>query len=193
MSEPYKIYTLHDPDTMAVRYCGFTARSLNERILEHIRKSKTENNQKANWIRSLISCGKTPVILFVETATEENWKDRERFWISHFIGAGCCLVNSCDGGGGAPNPTEAVRAKISKSLLGRKHTEEARCKMSVSAKRRMANGCLDKISKARKKPVIEISTGRKFPGFSEAAIEFGVTKQAVAYWIKTGKFAYVNK
>lgn len=130
MAEPYKIYTLHDPDTMAVRYVGFTSKTLEKRLARHVAASKNERNHRANWIRSLVSVGKRPAILLVEGVSLENWQERERFWILHFRSIGCSLVNSCEGGKGIIGPSNEVREKMSLANLGRKHTEETCLKMS---------------------------------------------------------------
>jgi group I intron endonuclease len=132
MAEPYKIYTLHDPDTLDVRYVGFTSKSLEERLRGHIYDSKFEQHHKARWVRSILAANKRPVILHVETATPENWKERERFWINHFRKTGCRLTNSSDGGDGILNASAETREKMRASMLGRVPSAEARKKMSVA-------------------------------------------------------------
>lgn len=132
-----KIYTLHDPDTLEVRYVGFTSKSLEDRIKKHIRCSSEEHTHKSRWIKSIIRNGKIPAILLVENVFTENWKERERFWISHFRKAGCDLTNSCDGGEGVINPSDEARLKMRAAKVGKKFSEETRSKMS-SARRGVA-------------------------------------------------------
>lgn len=247
MAEPYKIYTLHDPDTMAVRYVGFTSKTLTKRLASHIAAAKykfSETSHRINWIRSLLLNGKSPTILLVETVSSENWKSREKFWISHFRKNKCHLTNSCDGGDGIVNPSPETRARLRAANLGKTHSKESRAKMSaahigkvssnetkakigaanrgrshsdqarekmsaanrgktipmeVREKMRAAHigktipkNAIEKIAAALRKPVVDISTGIEFPSLKSAAAAFGVTRTAVAYWIKTGKFAYAN-
>lgn len=248
MAESYKIYTLHDPDTLDVRYVGFTRKSLTKRLATHIAAAKfklSETSHRLNWIRSLLRDCKSPVILLVETVSSENWKERERFWISHFSKTKCRLTNSCDGGDGIANPSPETRARLRASHLGKTHSEESRAKMSaahtgkvssketrakigasnkgrvhsdqarekisaanrgktipmeVREKMRVAHlgktiskDAIEKIAAALRKPVVDISTGMEFPSLKSAAAAFGVTRTAVAYWVRTGKFAYANK
>lgn len=135
MSGACKIYTLHDPDTLAVRYVGFTTKTLEKRLARHVKLAKfpkSGNSHRISWIRSIIALGKRPVILLVETVSPENWQERERFWISHFRGIGCDLTNSCDGGDGVLNPTDEVRAKMGAKNRGRVHSAETRARMAAS-------------------------------------------------------------
>ena len=132
MSEPYKIYTLHDPDTLEVRYVGFTSKTLKRRLAGHILSSRWRDDHRANWIQSLVSNGKSPEILLVESVSEENWKDREVFWISHFRLLGCDLTNSCDGGEGAVNPSKETRSKIGAAHRGKVISSEQREKLRAA-------------------------------------------------------------
>ncbi len=142
MGQSLKIYTLHDPDTLDVRYVGFTSKTLERRLAGHVRLAICKNspiNHRLNWIRSLIDSGKSPVILIVETVSDSNWEERERFWISHFRKQGCDLVNGTDGGDGLRNPTEFVRLKISSSAKAACGSDEARKRMSSNSKKNWEN------------------------------------------------------
>lgn len=159
MSGACKIYTLHDPDTLVVRYVGFTSKSLEDRLLGHIKSSKISSfqNHRVAWIRSLTRAGKNPVILFVETVTKENWQAREQFWISHFRRSGCDLTNSCDGGEGVVNPSNETRARLSAALKGRVFSAETRAKIG--------NFHRGKIISAEQRAKISAKlTGRTVPG-----------------------------
>lgn len=92
----YRIYTLAEPDTGAIRYVGITRVPLKERRARHIcdaRKSG-EKNYRACWLRSLEARGLKPIISEVEVTTDPA---RERFWIAHFRAARYALVNTSDG------------------------------------------------------------------------------------------------
>ena len=59
-----KIYTLKHPDTLEVRYVGKTVRSLSRRLGNHIDNAKRSRHNKhlSNWILSILSNGKRPII-----------------------------------------------------------------------------------------------------------------------------------
>lgn len=146
-----KIYTLHDPDTLCVRYCGVTSKSLSTRLSVHISKAKLgDKSHRSSWIRSVLARGLSPKILLVETVDEKSWPERERFWIKHFRDAmGCDLVNSCDGGFGTLNPSMDVRMKLSSANTGKKHSINTKIKISW-IKRNMSKETRDKMSFAAK-------------------------------------------
>lgn len=81
-----KIYGLYDPtdSTMSIRYVGKTIQTLKKRLQGHIDDSVKNNpsTYKKNWINSLLKKGIRPKIRLIEICTEENWEERERFWIS---------------------------------------------------------------------------------------------------------------
>jgi len=93
------IYGLYEDDNYEVRYIGKTNKKdilkrLNEHILESFRNN--ENTHKRNWIKSVINNGKKVNIKCIEEVDENNWEERERFWISNFKN----LTNYTDGGQG---------------------------------------------------------------------------------------------
>lgn len=140
MSEPYKIYTLHDPDTMAVRYVGFTSKTLEKRLNGHIYAARfmlSDTSHRMNWIRSILNSDKIPVIKLVEIVSEGIWQERERFWISHFRSIGCDLTNSCDGGIGTINPSKETREKMSAANRGRILSDKTREKISAAGRGRV--------------------------------------------------------
>lgn len=128
-----KIYTLHDPQTMAVRYVGKTSKTLEDRLAGHLKdKSKCH---RTNWIKSL---PEKPIIRIVETVDESEWQERETFWIKHFRDSlGCDLVNGNDGGVGGHNPTKETREKIGLKTKARMALESARSLLSRANSERM--------------------------------------------------------
>lgn len=128
-----KIYTLHDPDTMAVRYVGFTSRTLEQRLLGHLECKR--KCHKTSWVKSLAMLGKKPVVLLVESVSSENWQERERFWIKHFRETmGCNLTNTCIGGEGAIGlrHTPETREKLRLANIGKTLSDEHRAKIGAS-------------------------------------------------------------
>ena len=62
----YKVYCLKDPDTLEIRYIGYTKRTLSERLSGHYMFNK-ENSLKENWLKKLLKKGKK---VFIETLHE---------------------------------------------------------------------------------------------------------------------------
>jgi group I intron endonuclease len=134
---PIFIYSLIDPFTLELRYVGKTERIF-QRLHDHCNdKSKTH---KANWIRSIINRGKTPIQLILEVLTDNSdWQERETYWIKHYRDLGFKLVNSTDGGDGVVNLSQESRNKIINTWLGRKHKLETLIKISEASKGRKHN------------------------------------------------------
>jgi hypothetical protein len=76
------------------------------------------------------------------------------------VGTGI-LRNMTDGGEGLCNPPGSVREKISKSKIGKKHTEQARANMSKSQLGK-------KLSKETKEKLSKVNRGRKHTEESKA-------------------------
>jgi hypothetical protein len=142
------IYALLDPDSRQVRYVG-KANNPQARAKDHRRRT-VSNTRKAEWIARLVQNGKQPILSILEEASEENWQERERYWIEHHHSPH--LLNIAPGGAGcmtSPNlgrPVHPeVKAKISHTLkgnpilrianlgnkhsLGHKHSEAAKNKI----------------------------------------------------------------
>lgn len=90
------IYGLKDPVTKNIRYVG-KSNNPNKRIYEHhqIKRLKT-NTHKNNWIKSLIKQNLKAELVILETCYEENWSEREKFWIRNIEN----LTNTLEGGKG---------------------------------------------------------------------------------------------
>jgi hypothetical protein len=129
------IYALCDPESGEVRYIGKTKRSLLARLRQHVKDSRNERHRShlTFWIRSLLRAGQLPTVRLVSTVGEGSWQAAEIACIERYKEFGARLVNTTRGGEGrsAPLP-ERAKAK----LRGRRHTPEARARMSAAAKAR---------------------------------------------------------
>lgn len=118
-----KIYTLKHPDTSEIRYVGKTVRSLSRRLGNHIANAKgnKHNRHLSNWILSILSLGKRPLIELIEEVDSSIWQERERYWISQYPN----LINLTDGGDGCLGflHDEETRIKCGLANVGRKHTD----------------------------------------------------------------------
>ena len=84
MKNIYSIYKLIDPTTNKVRYVGVTTNSLKNRLYQHKYNSKKLKTHSAKWINSLLKKDICPIIELIETCNENNWEDREKYWISYY-------------------------------------------------------------------------------------------------------------
>lgn len=151
------IYGIYDPRSSELRYVGKTINPLAARLSTHLRS--TEKNYRAQWLRSMVAKGITPVILEIARLPHDgDWQAAERYWIAHFRSLGARLINATDGGEGMLNhrPTAEHRKKIGEanarrspearkkaaqkrlSTLGGKlkHSDESKAKMSAAQKGR---------------------------------------------------------
>lgn len=126
------IYSLSDPTTKEVRYIGKT-NNVKRRYNEHLIGKKIPlNNHKDNWIRTLTSKNLKPILNVIEEVTNEDWGEREIYWISQYDN----LVNSTMGGEDG-RMTDDVKEKLrilntgtNNPMWGKKWTEEQRRKLS---------------------------------------------------------------
>lgn len=140
----HKIYGLYasvdEVGFPLIRYVGYTSKTLKTRLIQHLSEArKGFQSHRCKWIRSVVSKGEFPKILLLETVNEENWSERERFWIARF---GVRLTNDTAGGDGLINPSIEVRnrisRKVSKLLKGNSrrsgigHTPETKERISQS-------------------------------------------------------------
>lgn len=132
----YKIYVLVDPYTEHVRYVGLTMRSLHQRLNGHISSSRklkeskqSKNTHKINWINGLLEKESRPIIKQIESnLSREEACEREQYWIQYYKEKGFKITNATSGGEGIRDysHTEETRAKLKKSLTGRKLSETHR-------------------------------------------------------------------
>ena len=143
------IYALVDPRDFSVRYIGRTV-TPKVRLASHICRGH-QGPHLMNWMRSLLRTGNKPKMLIIEEVLEDSWKERERFWISHYRDMGFDLTNASNGGDGCtgykptmearilqsmatkgkPKP-EGFGAKISAAKTGMKMSEEQRKRLSIA-------------------------------------------------------------
>ena len=124
--------------------------TLNERLKDHIRKSKQKNTHKNNWIQSLLKRNQNPILEIYKVVRESKWGESERKLINEFREKGLRLTNTSDGGEGG-NHGPIVNEKISKSLKGRKFSQETRDKISKARlNTRHTKESKDKMSKDRR-------------------------------------------
>lgn len=94
----YKIYVLINPNTQEIRYVGVTTGYLSQRLSQHKHAAikKNSGTRVCKWIRSLNKEGILPIIKLIDSCTEKNWEEREKYWIRYYNN----LTNTHEGGKG---------------------------------------------------------------------------------------------
>jgi len=139
------IYALRDPTTRAIRYVGKTTQELSDRLKHHVYTAvrRDSADHRSCWVRRVISAGGRPLIETLEACTDDNWQDRERYWIAELRRQGADLTNSVEGGVGVHMPSAETRARMRAAKVGRPpHNKgkttppEARARQRAAALRR---------------------------------------------------------
>jgi group I intron endonuclease len=176
-----KIYGLVNPEQPdIIRYVGKTNNTINERLYQHVYLSKKGVKRPVNlWIKKLLDEGKTPEIIEIEITNEQNWANREIFWISYYRSKNN-LLNLSDGGESNLNykPTEETKKKISESnkgkhdyWKGKKFSESHKSKITIrgigrkqsdTTKQNISNSLIGKkFSEEHRKKLSMIKTGKE--------------------------------
>lgn len=143
------IYILVDPKTNKVRYVGQTTKKLEQRLSSHINKARNTPNRtthKNTWIKSLIKEDLKPIIKLIEIVSEDEWKEKEKYYIKKYKELGEDLLNLSEGGDSGSMPggkrvwkseieKSEWRKKIIESLKKRNITEEERSVMAEKCRK----------------------------------------------------------
>ncbi|WP_371745812.1 NUMOD3 domain-containing DNA-binding protein [Myxococcus sp. CA033] len=162
----FVVYGLTDPITSEVRYIGKSSNGL-RRPMAHGRPSSlaSDRTRKANWIRGLRSLGLDYGIRVLEEVAERDLLcSVECFWIAQARGLGWRLTNLTDGGDGMSGHswTPASRAKLSRSMKGRKLTQEHVAKLRfANTGRRHSDATREKLREASKGRTLSAETRAK--------------------------------
>jgi hypothetical protein len=90
------IYALVDPRTDDTRYIGKTRRP-ESRLRAHC--SNKHHVHSSRWVQSLLREGVKPKMVILEGGlSEEEWPEREQYWIAYYRSHGVNLTNITDGG-----------------------------------------------------------------------------------------------
>jgi len=175
--ENIKIYSLEDSKTGEIRYIGYTKKSLDERLKNHIRnvkeafETKTRKiNKRLSWLKS-IDCKVSITLLDEGNMNDVVWM--ENFYIELFKNWGFKLTNGTSGGDGGntwDKLTEEGRKlaseRLSNSLKGKSKikTPEHEAKILSKLKvynQQIKNGIIKHPSLGRKATLEERSANSK--------------------------------
>lgn len=118
VGKPTYIYGLVDPSTHQLRYVGKSVLSPARRLSVHKWRAVREGKKRHSmaWIASLLAAGCEPEAFTIEVVPEnEDWVEREQFWIAYFRSLGCNLCNHTIGGEGQTGykqPAEMVEKRV---------------------------------------------------------------------------------
>jgi hypothetical protein len=119
------IYSLKDPETNEIRYIGKTT-NINTRLKAHITRSRYNKYHSARWVQSIIKKGLRPIIELVEECNDENWIEREKYWISYY--RECFdLTNILDGGEGG-----SIFGRLGKPWSDKQRENNRKARLGVS-------------------------------------------------------------
>lgn len=191
MENTIYIYSLTDPDTNEVRYVGKTTH-IKRRYYEHTKNISgiKSNSHKCNWIKKLIKENKYPIINIIEECNDDNWEQRERYWISQFNN----LTNGTSGGEGGRIVTPEVREKLKISNSGENNpnfgktwNEDVRKRLSESRRKvKLTDEWKNNIGKSLGFEC-EID-GIVYRSMKQASIMIGVSHSTIDYRIKSNNF-----
>ena len=196
-----KIYIYGLYDETGCRYVGQAA-DLKKRLKDHLADKR--RTHKANWIRKLLSEGKTPEMRTLEETDAEHFQEKERAWIAFGRKKGWKLTNATNGGIGTRGLkhneetrrkmgaakigntwnigrltgnviSQEQRERTSRTMTGRKLTEEHKKNISEAGKGRVQS------AETRKK-LSELHTGKVMS--AEARRKMSDAKRGKAPWNK---------
>lgn len=119
-------------------YIGYTSQTIKDRLEEHVEYAKT-NKSNRHFMNAISKYGSENIITeqLEEVLSKREALSREIYWIDFYntFDAGYNMTRGGEGGDTfSNNPNkEVIREKLRKVWTGRKHSEKAKKKMSVSA------------------------------------------------------------
>ena len=170
------LYTLADPRTPeAIRYVGWTKRTLDQRLWAHLYEVRRGNpkHHRAAWLRSLMAVGIRPLIRAVAVLELGDIKAAEVRYIAALRLCEVDLVNCTDGGDGAPGyrHTPEHRARVSAQMRGNKYASYKHGPEQLAAQSARMAGNTYQLGKKRNPEAVEKTAaamrGRKRPPFSD--------------------------
>lgn len=158
------IYGLLDTRNEYIRYIG-KSDNPEKRVFENGRNSHMDSarkvirkrketayngTKKENWLASMLEENLLPKIIILEKVTNEEWREKEKYWIKKYRKiSGILLTNGTEGGEGftstdlmgSKNPnygglSEEHKRKLRenhKGMTGQSQSEETKRKISASA------------------------------------------------------------
>lgn len=206
----YCIYLFSDEYGLP-KYVG-KSKNFNQRIKQHLNKDRfIYKSWFYNWLNKQINESIEYFIDVLEICNDNNWQEKEKYWIKHIRENGYKLTNMTDGGDGNNNQifnkesnekrvlklrgqkrTLEQRQNISKSLKGKIISQETRDKLRII---NLGRPCLDSTKLKFSKKVIQKSLQgdfvNEFSSLTKASLFLNCRKSSLSNAIKqksNGKF-----
>lgn len=150
MKDKYIIYGLCDPDTEEVRYIGKSSRGLERPRQQLCPCNLKYNNHKTNWIKSIKSIGKNPIIKVLKTSSKEDLDNDEIQIIAEYQKNGRITNTHKGGNGGAHKKYHLMRRPIRATCL---ETGEVKIYESIQSTKKdgFDTSTVSKIAKSTRK------------------------------------------
>lgn len=103
------IYLFSDEDFMP-QYVGKT-KHLKVRIKQHLNDRLKRKGKFYSWLNKTINEGKNYYVDILEECNEDNWKEREIYWIKHIKDCNYPLRNLTEGGDGGGDMLKGIIPK----------------------------------------------------------------------------------
>ena len=200
------IYVFSDEDWLPI-YVG-KAKNLDLRVKQHLNRDRFRyDTWFYRWLNKQIREDKQFFVDILEEVNQDNWQEKERYWINHIKENGFNLKNMTDGGDGNNNQIfseecqkiksiklrgvsrpKDVRERISKSHKGKIVSEETKRKLSEINK---GKPCLETTKIKFSKTVLQYDMNenliQSFKSLTEAALSIDCRKSSLSNAIKRNK------
>lgn len=112
------IYFLKDPISNEIKYIGKTI-NIKRRLSLYISEARKNKNKRhvLNWINSLLINGQSPIINIIEICNDDNWQEREIYWILYYRNLNTKLCNISNGGLGGSGVKNFSQEEIKRRSL----------------------------------------------------------------------------
>lgn len=147
---------------------------MNTRLKAHVTRSRHNKYHSARWVQSVIKRGFRPIIELIEECIEENWVDREKYWISHYREQ-YDLTNILDGGEGG-----STFGRLGKPWSDEQRKNNRNARMGVSVNHTKEGDENRKIGRRKyndknKKPIIQYGLNGVIIKEWDSAVDAGVS------------------
>jgi hypothetical protein len=187
------IYILKDQNDN-IRYVGKTT-NIKRRLHSHIAEAKLNKSKRyvLNWIRQLLVNNNKPILQVIEKCNENNWQEREIYWINYYKKIVPNLCNLCNGGTGGltkENLTEDQLRK-KKTIMSNtfsKFSEEEKIHIwSLIQKGKSLQDICDIYSKYNRNIDFGVRNGRQWNDITNLSPIFKNSKR-IGYTCRNGLF-----
>lgn len=199
------IYVFSDEDCFP-KYVG-KAKDMSKRHKDHLRDRFKYDTWFYRWLNKQIREDRQYFVDVLEEVNDDNWQEREKYWIKHIKELNYKLTNMTDGGDGNNNQvfsaesikkrgqaqighivSEETREKIRQAHLGKVLSEETKQKIrEVNLGKKYTEEQKLKLAKSVEKYTLKGVFVEDFPSLTKAAESIKVRKSTLANVISRKK------